>query len=73
MLQHMVLEMADVKSILDSTELGAMTPNIVRPGFEGTSTWEEILGILEDDSASAFGMLCIQPETDSGEQVNGSD
>ena len=51
----MVLEMADVKSILDSTELGAMTPNIVRPGFEGTSTWEEILGILEDDSASAFG------------------
>jgi hypothetical protein len=59
MLQQMVRQTApqigDMKSILDSPELDATTPNIVRPGFEDTSTWEDILGILKDDSATAFG------------------
>jgi hypothetical protein len=59
MLQHMVRQMVpqmgDMKFILDSPELDAMRPNIVRPGFEDTSTWEEIIRILEDEDATAFG------------------
>jgi hypothetical protein len=55
MLQHMVLRMDNVNSILDSAKLNKMGSNLVRPAFEDTSTWEDFIRILEDNSANAFG------------------
>ena len=66
MLEHMVLQMDDVNSILDSPELDAIRPNIVRPGFEDTSAWEDILRILEDDCATAFGCCASTPKPTQG-------
>lgn len=61
-LQQMVSQMDEAKSILESPILGVARTDLVRPRFEDTSTWADIIRILEDDAAMAFA----RPSTKTG-------
>jgi len=46
--------MDEVKSMFSSPAFAARPEHLVRPGFADDSTWEDIIGLLEESEGSAL-------------------
>ena len=52
--------MDEVKSMFSSPAFAARPEHLVRPGFADDSTWEDIIGLLEESEGSALD--CARPK-----------